>query len=251
MKTTRLTLVMALTVIPFATHAQTYKIEDWDVRLNLMTSSVLSPTIKDQVIDLTPPPAPGTPAYERNLSEALEINLSPKSPYEQAYVTSSSVFNIADALIADGVLPPPENAGEFWKILDRAYLDVSLLSLQQKKKFATLRPSDAKSGFDVLIETPRTPSYPSLIAADMRLFTGMIAMLTDLCLEENRSYATQMKNARIHAGVSTPVDINGGVELGDWYLEYLPEGQDWARSSRSAAAEIQSFYSAEGCVRPG
>lgn len=251
MKTTRLILVMALTVIPFATHAQTYKIEDWDVRLNLMTSSVLSPTIKDQVIDLTPPPAPETLAYDRNLSEALEINLSPKSPYEQAYVTSSSVFNIADALIADGVLPPPEEAQQFWSILDRAYLDVSLLSLQQKKKFATMRPSDVMPGFDVLIETPRTPSYPSLIAADMRLFTGLISMLTDICLEENRSYAEQMMNARVHAGVSTPIDIQGGVELGDWYLGHVPGSRDWTSSAFGASEEIQKFYTSKGCVVPG
>lgn len=236
---------------PVALQAQNYKIEDWDIRLDLMSSGVLSPVIKEKDPVLAPPPSPGTSQHEIDLSQALETNRSAKTPLIKAYMASSEQFDISSSLIADGILPPRERADHFWSILDRAYLDVSLLSLKQKKKFARLRPEASLPGFEVHIDASATPSYPSLISANMTLFTQLVGSLTDLCEAENGSYATQMSEARIHGGVSTQADIDGGAELAAWYLKALYDSDLWLTHAGSAGREVQDFYREQGCVVPG
>ena len=225
-----------------------YPQKDWDVRLNLMTSAVLSPVIKGKVIEIPAPPSPGSDEAKRDYSLALETHLESTDDTMDEMIRTGAVYDISEAVIEDGMLPSREAAPTFWTIMDKAYLDISLAALKEKKKYARIRPEQYSSEFAPVIETPKLPSYPSLIAADMRLFAKTAEHISDQCVKENDTYAVNVITARMHAGVSTLLDLRGGISLADWYLEHLLESSLWAENIDDATSELQAFYSDVGCM---
>jgi hypothetical protein len=222
--------------------------EDWDVRLDLMTSAVLSPVIKNKRIEIPTPAPVGSPASLLDYKTALTLHQQDKDDAMMSAIEAGAVYDISETAIDVGMLPAREDAPSFWAIMDEAYLDVSLAGLKAKKSYARIRPVQFSEDFQPLIETPGTPSYPSLIAADMHLFSRVAALIDDQCAAEDEAYATEIQFSRIYAGVSTMTDIQGGISLSDWYIGHLQRSELWHDNITDAVSELTTFHQVHGCT---
>ncbi|CAN0554354.1 unnamed protein product, partial [Laminaria digitata] len=221
LKIPSLILAGLLAAAPLQGQAQSFDEKDWDVRLNLLTHSVLSPLLKGKEPALTAPPVPGSTEDQMDRAAAMEVFNVEVDKETEGYIQSAAGYDISWSLVNAGMLPDTSEAEAFWSLLEDAYLDVSLISLKQKKSFARLRQEHVFEDMTPRVPSPSTPAYPSLVAADISLFLGAVTQLTDSCSVENAELGARLTQARIISGVSTSADIEAGRALGDWYLTHL------------------------------
>ncbi|HZH07903.1 MAG TPA: vanadium-dependent haloperoxidase, partial [Lautropia sp.] len=99
-------------------------------------------------------------------------------------------------------------------LLNVASHDATVATWDAKYAFKRHRPAEVDPSLIALVETPRSPSYPSEHAAVATASADVLAYLFPNDATMFSKQAKEASRSRIQAGVAFPTDVQAGEELG-------------------------------------
>ena len=107
----------------------------------------------------------------------------------------------------------PKNARNF-ALLNIAMYDATIAAWDSKYTYNRPRPSEADPSISPSVATPRSPSYPSEIAATAGAAAEILAYLYPSDASNFRNLGEEAARAALTAGVNYPSDVVAGLQLG-------------------------------------
>jgi len=170
-----------------------------------------------------PPPAPGSPAFEKDAAELRDIanNLTPEqrkianfwSDGLGSYTPPGHWNRLASDFVVEYQLNPLRTARVF-AYLNMAIMDAGISCWDAKYFYHYPRPSQAIPGFKTILGIPNFPSYTS---GHSTFSAAAAAVLSHLFPEKQvqcEAWAKEASLSRIYAGIHYRFDTEVGLEQG-------------------------------------
>ena len=186
---------------------------------------------------LVPPPAEGTPAWQRDMHAVEEMQKHASSVDKRLMVEEQHVHVDQMArVMGDGFTR--EKLPHTFALLDRVVTDTSMVVDADKKFWHTRRPYLADKQVTLLIDPiDKSPAYPSGHTCISRVMAEVLGMLYPSRVTMLRAWADAVATHRIQAGVHSPSDIEGGRSLAMLVVGALSQSKDFAADLAAAKKE--------------
>ncbi len=122
-------------------------------------------------------------------------------------------------------------------LLEDSFHDVTVLTLQQKKKFDRVRPSALDPDLTTAIVVPGHPAYPSGHSTQMHFLAYVLGELAPARKDEFIARADQVARNREIAGLHYPSDTRAGVLLAQQLFSIMMENPRFKKLLAAAKTE--------------
>lgn len=108
-------------------------------------------------------------------------------------------------------------------LLKDSYRDLTVITMQEKRKFDRVRPNKLDSALTPAIEVPGHPSYPSGHSTQLHFFAHVFGELAPARKEEFLARADHIAKNREVAGLHYPSDTQAGILLAQQFFAIMLE----------------------------
>ncbi len=119
--------------------------------------------------------------------------------------------------------PPLVNGHRIYTYMTMAIHDATIATWESKYAYKRPRPRDADATLSPVLQTPRSPSYPSEHAAAAAAAATVLAYFLPQEASSLQAMAEEAAQSRVRAGLQFPSDASAGLMLGRRVAERVIE----------------------------